>query len=101
MRFLKDSIDYQINMNAFYEMEEVVPMTKRERDFLHRWASKGFDIESNPWNAVDDEGFPLNYLRAYRLENGYSSGPWDYWKGPEDQCYWDPVKRCYTPKDEY
>ena len=39
MQFLKDSIDYQINMNAFYEMEEAVPMTKPERDAIHKWDS--------------------------------------------------------------
>ena len=81
MRYPKKSIDYQINMEAFHEMDDCVPMTKPERDALRQWVRKGFDLESNPWNYEDIDGMPLNYLQAYRLEFGYSSGPWDNWKG--------------------
>lgn len=34
MRFDKKSTNYQINMFAFHEMDECVPMTKSERDNL-------------------------------------------------------------------
>ena len=50
MRYQKKSIDYQINMEAFHEMDDCVPMTKLERDALRHWVRKGFDLETNPWN---------------------------------------------------
>jgi len=100
MRYPKKSIDYQINMEAFHEMDDCVPMTKPERDALRHWVRKGFDLETNPWNYLDADGIPLNYLQAYRLEFGYSSGPWDYWKGPDTQLYWDDLRNCFLPKDE-
>ena len=100
MRFPKHSIDYEINMEALHEMETFVPMTQPERIALRRWVKNGHDIETNPWNYYDEDAYPLNYLRAYRLEHGYSSGPWDYWKGPEDQWHWDREKRCFSPEDE-
>ena len=100
MRFDKRSAEYQINMEAFREMDIYVPMTRDERIALRSWAKKGYDVETNPWNYADCDGWPLNYLQAYRLKNGYSSGPWDYWKGPEDQWYWDREKRCFSPEDE-
>ncbi len=81
MRYQKHSVEYTVNMESLRKLEEVVPMTMPERSALHNWASKGFEIYTNPWNAVDEKGYPLNYLRAYRLEHGYSSGPWDTWKG--------------------
>ena len=37
MRADKDSIDYQVNLVALQEMEEVVPMTLRERCCLRKW----------------------------------------------------------------
>lgn len=101
MKYPRHSIDYEINLEALREMEEVVPMTKPERRALHKWVSKGYELESNPWNATDSEGYPLNFLRAYRLENGYSSGPWDTWKGPDTQWYWNPIKHCFSPEDEF
>ena len=101
MRFPRHSIDYELNWCALREMEEIVPMTKSERRAIHKWVAKGFDIESNPWNATDEEGLPLNYLRAYRLEFGFSSGPWDFWKGPEDQWYWDSATHSFSSQDEF
>ncbi len=92
MRFQKKSIDYQINMEAFHEMDECVPMTKSERDALRNWAKKGYDIDSNPWELTDSDGWPMNYLQAYRIKNGYNSGPWDYWKGPDDKPFWDMAR---------
>lgn len=99
--YLKKSVDYTINMQALYEMEEIVPMTIRERNALHDWAKKGHDIESNPWDAIDEYGYPLNFLRAFRLKLGYSSGPWDLWRGPEDELYWDGKCNKFHLPDEY
>ena len=101
MRFEKKSIDYQLNMEAFYEMDECVPMTKSERNALRSWVKQGNDIETNPWEFADSDGWPLNYLQAYRLKHGYSSGPWAYWKGPEDQPLWVNTTKCFLPREDY
>lgn len=101
MRYEKKSDDYVINMEAFHEMDEVVPMTKPERDALRNWVKKGYDIETNPWDYHDSDDYPLNYLQAYRLKYGYSSGPWDYWKGPDTQSYWDDEHKCFISKDDF
>ena len=98
--YTKDSIDYQINLCALHEMEDLVPMTRMERFHLRKWVRSGHEIESNPWQYLDSDGIPLNYLEAYRLEYGYSSGPWDNWKGPEHQTYWCSQHNCYIKKDE-
>ena len=66
MRADKDSIDYQVNLVALQEMEEVVPMTLRERCCLRKWVRQGNEVESNPWNYMDSDGMPLNYLQAFR-----------------------------------
>lgn len=99
MRFEKNSLDYQINMEAFHEMDDCVPMTKPERDALRRWVKRGNYIESNPWEFTDSNGWPLNYLQAYRLKKGYSSGPWDYWRGPEDAPFWDKKTHNFIPNE--
>lgn len=101
MRYDKKSIDYQINLEALREMEECVPMTKRERDAIRIWVKKGYDLDSNPWNYLDADGMPLNYLQAYRLHYGYSSGPWDFWKGPDTQTYWDDTLKCFIPIEDF
>ena len=101
IRYQKKSIDYQINMAAFQEMDECVPMTKPERDALRYWVIKGYDVETNPWDYVDSDGEPLNYIQAYRLKYGYSSGPWDYWKGPDRQPYWDNETHSFISKEDY
>lgn len=101
MRFDKRSAEYQTNMEAFHEMDIYVPMTRDERIALRSWAKKGYDVETNPWNYADCDGWPLNYLQAYRLKNGYSSGPWDYWKGPEQQPQWDNITGCFIPNEDY
>ena len=49
MRYPKKSIDYQINMDAFHEMDDCVPMTKPERDALRQWVRKGFDLALPIW----------------------------------------------------
>ena len=65
MRVDKDSIDYQVNLVALQEMEEAVPMTLRERRCLRKWVHKGNEVESNPWNYMNSDGMPLNYLQAF------------------------------------
>ena len=94
------SIDYQINLQALEEMEAIVPMTVVERSALRKWVRQGHEIESNPWGYSDSDGYPLNYLQAFRLTYGYSSGPWDYWKGPETQLLWDESAKCFRSMEE-
>lgn len=96
----KNSIDYKVNIWSLHEMEEVVPMTLYERKYLRKWVRSGHEIDSNPWGYFDSDGMPLNYLQAYRLKYGYSSGPWDYWTGPENQILWCDDLKCFLPKDE-
>lgn len=100
MMYDKKSIDYQINLETLHEMEDYIPMTRRERDCLRKWVKKGHDPDTNPCGILDSEGFALNYLQAFRLEYGFPSGPWDNWKGPEDQLYWCEDLKCFLPKDE-
>ena len=97
----KLSVDYMINIVELQEMEELVPMTLRERKCLRRWVHKGHEIDSNPWNYRHSDGTPLNYLHAFRIHFGYSSGPWDFWKGAEFQPLWcDELKR-FLHEDEF
>ena len=100
MIYDKKSLDYQLNLETRNEMEECIPMTKRERDCLRKWVKKGHDPNTNPWDYLDCDGFLLNYLQAFRLEYGYSSGPWDHWKGPDRQTYWSEDLKCFLSKDE-
>ena len=48
MRYKKDSIDYEVNLYAFHEMEQVVPMTKDERSDTYEWVHNGHELESKP-----------------------------------------------------
>lgn len=100
MIYDKKSIDYQINMEAFREMEEVVPMTRSERSSAREWVKRGHELDSNPWDYRDSDGMPMNYLQAYRLYYGYSSGPWDSWRGPDAQPFWDEDLKCFLANDE-
>lgn len=50
---------------------------------------------------MDSDGMPLNYLQAFRIRFGYSSGPWDYWKGSDTQLLWDEQSHCFLSKDEF
>jgi len=100
MRYYKGSDDYEINRFALKEMEEIIPMTLPERTAIRNWVRAGYDVESNPWNYKDSMGYELNYLHAYRIENGYSSGPWDYWNGPITQELWNNELKCFIPKNE-
>jgi len=95
-RYPQDSVDYEVNLQSLYEMEKVVPMTLSERTKLRKWVRQGHDIESNPWNYSDGDGFQMNYLQAYRLVNGFSSGPWDYWRGPDEVSFWEEDSRTFV-----
>ena len=65
------SVDQVINENSLREMEEMTPMTTIERTSLRRWVKQGNSPESNPWGYLDEDGWPLNYLLAYRRNRGY------------------------------
>lgn len=97
----RNSIDYKIAMDNLHWMENVVPMTRSERLSLRTWVSQGNDIESNPWDYRDPDGMQLNYLQAFRLEHGYSGGPWDNWKGPETQLFWDNELKKFISRNDY
>ena len=96
----KKSMEYQINREALHEMEQIVPMTLEERAALRKWVKAGHEVDSNPWDYYEGDGYPMNYLQAYRIKYGYSSGPWDYWTGSPHQCYWCKDRRCLIPLDE-
>lgn len=89
MRYRKGSSDYDYNMEAFHEMDLYVPMTKPERDGLRNWVKSGYDIDTNPWDYIDELGRPMGYIEAYRNKFGRSSGPWDYWGIPVTEYYWN------------
>lgn len=101
MRYPKKSIDYQINMDTFHEMDECVPMTKPERDALRHWVRKGFDLETNPWNYLDGDSIPLNYLQAYRLEFGYSAVPGTTGKVPTPRLIGTICGTAFFPKMKF
>lgn len=101
MKYPRDSFEYRINLEALREMEECVPMTRSERDAVRKWVHTGHELESNAWNSVDEFGDQLNYLQAYRLEYGYSCGPWDNWRGPDDQIYWNETANRFIPREDY
>lgn len=101
MKYDKKSIDYQINIEALREMEELVPMTIHERNAVRKWVKNGHELDSNPWDYYDSDNSPLNFIQAFRLKHGYSSGPWDYWKGPDTQPYWDNEQKRFISKDDY
>lgn len=70
MKIDRSTIDYKISMDNLRWMEDVVPMTRSERQSLRSWVMRGNDIDSNPWDLRDPDGTQLNYLEAFRLENG-------------------------------
>lgn len=101
MKIDKDSMDFHLNMEILHEMEDLVPMTRSERRSLRKWVLQGNEVESNPWDYCDGDGIPLNFLQAFRLHYGYSSGPWDYWKGPYTQLYWDNDRKTFISPDDF
>lgn len=93
--YAKDSIDYQVNLNSLREMEEMIPMTRKERSRLRSWAFKGYDVDTNPWSYCDSKGFSLCYLQAFRIKYGRPQGAWDFWYSYEyDEPYWDEELGC-------
>lgn len=101
MTYDRNSFEYQMNQAAFHEMDNFVPMTKPERDALKRWVKEGNDLAVNPWDYLDSEGLPIGYLQAYRLKFGYHHGPWDYWKGPDTQLFWDETCNCFISPEDF
>lgn len=99
MRYAKKTMEYELNMEAFHEMDRFAPMTSYERKALKEWAKKGYDINTNPWDCTSSDGLPLPFLQAYRLENGYSYGPWDWWKGPEYELCWQSATKCFNTNE--
>lgn len=79
------SSEYQYFIAVLNEIERLIPMTLRERRSLRRWVYTGHDPETNPWGYYEFDDMPMCFLQAYRLEIGYISGPWDYWKGADHQ----------------
>ena len=87
MIYDKTSVDYQINVTTLQEMERIIPMTLRERSRLRKWVYSGHDPETNPWGYYDSDGMQMCYLQAFRLEHGYTCGPWDWWKGTDQEIF--------------
>ena len=101
MKYRRNTIDYQITMDNLRWIDDVIPMTRSERRSLHAWVRDGNDIDSNPWEYYDECGMLLPYLQAFRLKYGYSGGPWDHWKGPETQLFWDNDRKTFISRDDY
>lgn len=80
MKYAYSSFEYDANLSAFHEMEEVIPMTTLERKKVLNWVQYGHDLDSNPWGYYDRSGFEMNFLHALRIRNGVSHGPWDDWE---------------------
>ena len=80
MTYRKGSSDFSLNLVALSEMEEIVPMTSFERAYIRAWVKSGHDLDSNPWNYLESDGVPMNYLKAYRIRYGASHGTWDHWE---------------------
>lgn len=66
-----DPTEHAIHLCVLREMEEMLPMNDPERKSLRGWVYRGNDPEQNPWNYADRDGWPLNYLEAYRYHYGY------------------------------
>ena len=57
MRYLKSELR---------EYEKVTPMTEDERKALHEWVESGNSVHENGCYAVNEGGFPLDFLEVYR-----------------------------------
>ena len=80
MIYQNNTFEYRMNLAAFRDLEEAVPMTKSERSQFTSWVLNGHDLDSNPWDYFESDGSPMNYLKALRIRCGYSHGPWDSWE---------------------
>ena len=67
----EDWVARQVNMETLREMEQMITMLTADRTALHRWVIKGNDPERNPWGYLDEDGWPMNYVEAYRCHKGY------------------------------
>lgn len=76
MRYAKGSVDYEVNMWEFLEIQKMIPMTVPERKAFRSWVKSGHDVDSNPWDRLDYDGEPMNFLLAYREEYGYPPTVW-------------------------
>lgn len=68
----RDPVDHAVDLETMKEMEEVLLMNSDERKSLHNWVYHGNDPEKNPWGYCDEDGWPMNYLEAYRYRHGYT-----------------------------
>ncbi len=80
MTYAKGTPEFEYNLDLMHEFEDCVPMTRPERKLLHYWVQYGNDINSNPWKIFEPDGSPMNYLKALRIRQGSSHGPWDSWE---------------------
>ena len=80
MIYQNNTFEYRMNLAAFRDLEEAVPMTKSERSQFTSWVLNGHDLDSNPWDYFEPDGLPMNYLKALRIRCGYSHGPCDSWE---------------------
>ena len=83
MRFANKTLEYYANIDAMREMEQYIPMTRSERDLFYAWVHEGQCVESNPWKICEPDGSSMNFLKALRIRQGYSHGPWDSWEYAE------------------
>jgi len=67
----RDPIGHQVNLETMREMERSLLMNSYERKSLRCWVYNGNDPEKNPWGYCDADGWPMNYLEAYRYHKGY------------------------------
>jgi hypothetical protein len=65
-------IDHEIDLESLHHMEKVSPMTSDERKSLRNWVYQGNSPDENPWHHMDKDGYPMNYLEAYRHHHGYA-----------------------------
>jgi len=80
MKYVKGSVDYEINFESYREMLNLIPTTRIERLHLLHWVQLGHDVDTNPWGFLNADGSPMNFLHGYRIRRGYSHGPWDDWE---------------------
>lgn len=66
----KNSMDYQLNLLALEEMENLVPMTLHERTCIRKWVKSGHEIESQ---SMALSGCRWN---AFKLPSGLSPEIW-------------------------
>ena len=94
----RKSIEFQLNKVALREMEEVVPMTRSERNAIRKWVRQGHEVESNPWGYYDADGCMMNYLHAFRIRSGCL---WDYLDVSDAPGSWTNDRRSFIPLDEF